>query len=1171
MTMQITPRTTKLRKHLLARQEQGFALIITLVMMALLMIISLAMLSLASIVTRSATQVDAQSHAEDNARMALMIAVGQLQAHAGSDERITATADIAGSADGSALANETAPENDEALDGTSKGLSPVAPGTRYWTGVWQNRDPVESIYTKTPAPELIQWLVSGNEHMPKTVTPASPEYALNADGSVVDPEKSVVLVGSNTVGNMTPQATTHVAAPLVEIADQNGTRTGRYAWWVGDEGVKAKFNIVAPYEANQLADSSTLSSQRSGWETVDGFSDYPLPGAPESPVLQRVITLPQSSLMSAPPDPAALSFHAATTESFGLLTDTLQGGLRLDLTSLLRGPLPTTRAGGYPNGVATGQNIIPAVVSELDALKGPTWDHLKDFSEFAEQNLENGVLQVRPAGSDNDYAIAPAILDLRMLFGVQLVRQGETNNYRLHPAAKIAVTLANPYAYPIQWDGLDLEFKLSFGNNSGISHHSSRIYVGNNRDTPAYFPSDRYRRDDTGALFHNAIFRIPAGTLPAGGAEAYTHSDRVVRPVGSVDVPVVVNMARIGAVGANARNFDHSLVMQTTYTRSPNFSLDMREPWRTSQIDAELRPAGGYEILRKLERFELDNGDFRQNRRSFTNSNAPNLTLPVGLQLYSFQLSQPGVNYQQWMPSSPTPSDWMGLRSSTMRTFADFNLQATRFGKPIASYHPPPFFVETADSSASLPFTAPGGDTGSAFTRNLFGSPLRWGHSPNTGATRTVLFAPPSADETLVSLAQLQHADLTADADRVSVGHQPGNAFGNSYASPFVSRHLSFEQRLNHNALNRGNPQAAYFFDISYLLNTSVWDTYFFSGIPEGYPDSEVNPRLVRRGFANPLEELEDLQDGTKAASRLMINGAFNINSTSKDAWKAFLASSKHLRHPADTEAKTDAMFPRSLAQPSTSQNPPSGHSDDSFSGYRRLTDAQIDALATEIVKQVRLRGPFVSLSHFVNRALVELDTNKELGRSGALQSALDLSGLNISPADGSTAFTNINVAEDRVRLQALNNRTRGDMDGTSTESGWPDPWAPRSKDNNKGAVASILADRAMLTNSSLREEQGFRSTGIPGWLTQADLLQVIGPAIAARSDTFRIRAYGETLDANGKVIAKAWCEAIVQRVPEYVDPTNQPDAHDDLTQVNQAFGRKFTIVSFRWLSPDEI
>ena len=95
---------------------------------------------------------------------------------------------------------------------------------------------------------------------------------------------------------------------------------------------------------------------------------------------------------------------------------------------------------------------------------------------------------------------------------------------------------------------------------------------------------------------------------------------------------------------------------------------------------------------------------------------------------------------------------------------------------------------------------------------------------------------------------------------------------------------------------------------------------------------------------------------------------------------------------------------------------------------------------------------------------------------------------------------------------------------------------------------------------------------GALGFLTQADLLQFIGPALTARSDTFRIRAYGECLDAAGKVMAKAWCETVVQRSPGYVDGTDTSLALPaTLSATNRRFGRRFEIIAFRWLRPEEI
>ena len=96
---------------------------------------------------------------------------------------------------------------------------------------------------------------------------------------------------------------------------------------------------------------------------------------------------------------------------------------------------------------------------------------------------------------------------------------------------------------------------------------------------------------------------------------------------------------------------------------------------------------------------------------------------------------------------------------------------------------------------------------------------------------------------------------------------------------------------------------------------------------------------------------------------------------------------------------------------------------------------------------------------------------------------------------------------------------------------------------------------------------------GAPSFVKQGDILTPIAPVLSARSDSFIIRSFGESLDRNGNVLAQAWCEAVVERNRDYVDPADEPKTiTSDLTKtVNQNFGRRFNIVSFRWLNPREI
>ena len=102
----------------------------------------------------------------------------------------------------------------------------------------------------------------------------------------------------------------------------------------------------------------------------------------------------------------------------------------------------------------------------------------------------------------------------------------------------------------------------------------------------------------------------------------------------------------------------------------------------------------------------------------------------------------------------------------------------------------------------------------------------------------------------------------------------------------------------------------------------------------------------------------------------------------------------------------------------------------------------------------------------------------------------------------------------------------------------------------------------------------GSRYQGTPAYISQADILMPIAPILNARSDTFVIRAYGETRSVDGlRILARAWCEAVVQRIPEYIDAAEE--AQTPLaaltSEANKTFGRRFEMKTFRWISTKEL
>lgn len=110
---------------------------------------------------------------------------------------------------------------------------------------------------------------------------------------------------------------------------------------------------------------------------------------------------------------------------------------------------------------------------------------------------------------------------------------------------------------------------------------------------------------------------------------------------------------------------------------------------------------------------------------------------------------------------------------------------------------------------------------------------------------------------------------------------------------------------------------------------------------------------------------------------------------------------------------------------------------------------------------------------------------------------------------------------------------------------------------NNFASTAAGKAPNAPFTSTmafATYLATQFPITGSPSF---TQIMTILGPLLTVRSDTFRIRGYGEALNAAdpAKIEATAFCEAIVQRTP---DPM-------------PGFGRRFVITYFRWLGPDDI
>jgi hypothetical protein len=362
--------------------------------------------------------------------------------------------------------------------------------------------------------------------------------------------------------------------------------------------------------------------------------------------------------------------------------------------------------------------------------------------------------------------------------------------------------------------------------------------------------------------------------------------------------------------------------------------------------------------------------------------------------------------------------------------------------------------------------------------------------------------------------------------------------------------------------------------DHSYLLNDALWDSYFFSSIadyaggsgkvlPASRTIDEVmkgvldgtepalNTRLIPTTQSDPTVQsdkimaLTDVERSRQLAKYVGVKGPFNVNSTSADAWKAVLFSLRDREinglktgtsgaAPNKTTTVSTATYENNdttpfvrMSKPLASSNPPD---ELRWAGFRALTDTQIEDLAKEIVVGIKAAGvedsaPPLSLGEFVNRRPSSSSVHR---MAGLLQTAIDQSGINKEFID---------------------------------------------RDSKPLNAASIPAKRKTgVRNAEVMS--GNSAEGAPSMLTQGDLMMALAPVATVRGDTFKIRSYGEATAANGTtVLARAWCETIVQRVPDFVDSTELAETPVDslASAANRNFGRRFNVVSFRWLNESEL
>ncbi|MFK7849429.1 MAG: hypothetical protein AB8D78_00495 [Akkermansiaceae bacterium] len=1163
--------------------QQGFALVVTVLLMVLLSILALGLLSLSTVSLRTSSRSSAETEAKANARVALILAIGELQRHAGSDMRITASADIID-------------ESNPPLLGVWKSWE----GSNHQTsGTLKGRPTAPNYGSK--ADRFVSWLVSsGQENLSQSDAAGLVSKTASSD--------TVPLVSRGSLAEGDDREV-HVTLQTVDDG-------GAFAWWISGENQKAR--LPEPLEADGLGLADWADQNRN--HQVADPEPFHLDSVLADPsLISRTPTLATADIIAgegAPVKPHE-NFHDLSSASVGLLTNVATGGWRKDFSLLTENwdAQPTTGLEFYQMSPsesleytrpANNADYRPSNsmlyhwadyrasnLREFWAKRGPiaSWAKIKSYATLYKEmsatsasapNINHQSWQDNGTPENahetfHNIRLLPQMARLQIIVSHYATSSGaESGKFRPAVLYTPVVTVWNPYNTRLTLNGRYI-FSPSYTWPLALNHQLTGASLADEYwAVQAGGTSDEYkvrRFGKSGSWFQDMAYTItqspmilePGETRVFSPAEGYLRDESNASRV-RVDLSPGVRTG-VGFFYTMDRRFDLN-----NPPDPQKISFD-----GSTQMDVDAKfdvPSRGTACGSAYQWFVNSFGSGRSHSwyQIFYEKDVADTLYPPKIGLASATLDE--------CSETPVPflSMILGSRIANHRATATKGVAQANPVVDFFSSGPRPRFTDAypgMDNLLNCPWdfsvvehSSGGDDMLPNVDNETDNSYIVTGVRKADGVSRMVAAELPTRP--LASLADLTHMQIR--------GLNPtppyaGNIVANSDASPLIPKNGIVNAAENGRANTRANEQQ----DDSYCVNQILFDDWFFSSIapdPAGFgPDGGRSQRetfvdfltgaegLINRSY-RPISE-DAVSDATTAgeifsaevepadswktiASRLEVEGMFNVNSTSIKAWRALLGHARNQKIPytqpdgsIGLSDETDYAFSRtSVAGDRAAGEAPQvvGEYADTteFNGYRVFDDDMLDLLAGKIVEQVRLRGPFLSLSEFVNR---QLSSDTDLALAGAIQTALN----------ALTEDTGLNPFE-MIQNESVASEAE-----------------PFGSNPNNGALPDtgyVFPEAAV----------GHNTYGLPGWIRQADILRSLAPILSARDDTFTIRAYGEARSQDGTVEARAWCEAIVTRKREYLDPGDEADITTVPAEpVNQTYGRRFEVISFRWLNADEV
>jgi hypothetical protein len=1008
-----------------SRKKDAFAVVIALGIMSFILVLLLSLTLLARVEFQSAETGKQRLLARENARLALMIALGDLQRYAGPDQRVTARAEILQSGD-------------------------FHNSKRHYTGVWdEDGNP-------------IRWLVSGEDAL-----------TVEAEGS-----NYVKLVSDDSAGTSTDR---HVSAAIEPI--EQGTNSSGFAFFVSDESQKASLGkqngilrrLQNPSEFNLTSLEAKRLSQgtagRARVETIfpalreevgnDPSVNHWDPNDPPtldslSELVAKAQTLKNLDLIEELTEESSggrgrgaggieflkTVFHDVTYLSTGLLTNTVDGGLKLDLSD---------------DGLSDSESPFPLNQDFKDFLAQRT--NADDHAEFKGVNFSaaRGRGQTASYSDGDPINTTPLVLTEFALY-IGVFRESQSSdNFEVGLAVRADVW--NPYA-----------------TNLGFTPRDEDDFLISIEGLPEITVDWETERGTDGSESGSFAVDLSTFDFSKNGGPSTTFSIEEIpydifdkMAVGEVRTVVERLSAPIpGATftDSNRGSFQSDFVSLS----APPANLTIRI---TELGGGSSNPATIQQIVNL--NFDSINTNSTRDYTLKSNRDRPSYGTDYSA-VYHFKFEDDILlgDLERWGAKLDPRSIEFDLNGSTTSDLFFVN-------------EDPAFAAVASDKFMNRPEFFYGGSGSLARNYHRF-------------------FDYPSYNP--VSVGFLQHLAFFEEAP-FSIGNPWGGA------------------------------------------KNRVFDRYFMSGYDSAAGiDSTLNPSL--RPTSEPRGNPED---GKESAANYTVSGAFNLNSTSVEAWKAAISAV----HLYDWEYKIfeEGTFGwtgperRSHVQNAVFRFP--HHGDRTFT-HPHVDNVQNYPEVSQEVKETWYKEKWQpDWSAAFTTGIREL-------RGGYDTSGIYSSGDAIDDVE--------ELATEIVAL--LRNRGAPYLSFEELLTERADP-----TDSSSLPLLQEAIDRTRINTVSENNYKNEPSNlerfprYAASFVTQADLMNVLAPFAQVRGDTFIIRAAGITADPLTNNSQVVYCEALVQRT--IVPASGDNPSIDELKDPSSPMGRRFEIVDFRWLPKEEI